>query len=221
MNEYLDVLARCPLFRGSDGSEIHEMLKCLGAKRRSYAPHATIFEAGSDAFALGVVVSGAVDIVQEDFWGNQRLMARLSPGHIFAESFVLAQMPRLPVGVLARQASVVLLLDYERILHTCSNACPHHARMISNLLHITAQKNVYLTQKMEIVTKKTIKEKLLAFLAFEAQRAGGNRFTIPYDRQALADYLAVDRSALSRTLGEMQKEGLLSVSRSVFEIRRP
>ncbi|MDL2317775.1 Crp/Fnr family transcriptional regulator [Eubacteriales bacterium OttesenSCG-928-A19] len=218
MDSFLDVLARCPLFHGSGAEEIESMLRCLTAKRRAFPAKAVIFEAGTETFELGVVLSGTVDIIQEDFWGNPGMLARLLPGQVFAESFVLAHTHRLPVSVIASQASQVILLDYRRILHTCTNACPHHARLISNLLTLIAQKNAYLTQKMEIITRKTIREKLLAFLSMESKRASSRSFTIPYDRQALADYLAVDRSALSRALGEMAREGLLSFRKNAFEL---
>lgn len=218
MERYLPQLTQSPLFEDCGASELVDMLRCLGAKRKQYPAKATIFPAGSKDFALGVVLDGSVDIVQDDFWGNQGMVARLAPGQVFAESFVLAQTPCLPVSVVAHLASEILLLDYRRILHTCTSACPHHERLLNNLLRMVARKNVYLTEKMEILAKKTIKERLLAFLAAEAQRAGSRAFTIAYDRQALADYLAVDRSALSRTLGEMRREGIVNYHRNAFEL---
>lgn len=218
MQDYLSVLERCPLFAGSSIQEIEAMLHCLTAQRRSFPQKALLYEAGAEAYELGVLLEGSLDIVQEDFWGNQGMLARLTPGMIFAESFVLAHVPRLPVSVVAQQPSTVLMMDYRRVLHTCTHACPYHERLIHNLLLIVAQKNVYLTEKMEILSKKTIREKLLAYLSAEAQRAGRRSFTIPYDRQALADYLAVDRSALSRALSAMQEEGMLSFHRSRFEL---
>lgn len=219
MRDDIKVLARCPLFAKTTEAQIESMVDCLSAKRRDFSAKSMIYPQGTEAYQLGIVLCGDVDVIQEDFWGNQNMVARLTPGQLFAESFALAQISRLPVSVMTHRDSSVLLLDYRRILHTCENTCPHHERLIANLLAIVAQKNVYLTQKMDIVTKKTIRDRLIAYLSIEAKRANSPRFSLPYDRQALADYLSVDRSALSRTLGEMRAEGLLDFSKNIFELK--
>lgn len=212
------VLPHSPLFAGMAQAQIEAILPCLGARQLRFAAGQVIFPAGSEAFSLGLVLQGALDVVQEDLWGSSRLVTRLAPGQLFAESFVLAAQKRLPVSVAAAQDAAVLLLDAERISQPCEQACAFHGQLMRNLLRILAEKNVVLTQKMEIITQKTIREKVLAYLAWEAQKAGSTRFTIAYDRQALADYLAVDRSALSRILGQLQKQGLISASRHDFVI---
>lgn len=218
MQAYMDVLRACPLFDGMAEADIEAALACLSARPRSYPRRALLFAAGGADYTMGVVLSGQVDIVQEDFWGNQGILGRLDAGDLFAESFALAQVPVLPVSVVASQACTVLLLDYQRILHPCTSICEYHARLIANLLSIAARKNIALTQKAAFMSKRTLREKLLAFLSAEAKQAGGGRFAIGYDRQALADYLAVDRSALSRALGDMQREGLISFSRNEFQL---
>lgn len=211
-------LSQCALFAGIPQEDYGAVLACLDGSVRTLARKETVFAAGTEDFALGVVLEGSVDIVQEDFWGNQGLLARLSSGGIFAESFVLAQMPRLPVSVTAGQDTTILLLDYRRILRSCGKDCTFHERLVENLLSVLARKNIALTEKMELVTRRTLREKLLAYLSAQAKAAASSHFTIPYDRQALADYLAVDRSALSRALSEMQREGLLRYHKNSFEL---
>lgn len=218
MQHHLQTLLACPLFADIAPEELTAMLACLSVHERTYPRHSTLYHAGTEAFQIGVVLTGSVDIVQEDFWGNQGILARLAPGDIFAESFVLAQARALPVSVVAAQESDVLLLDYGRILHTCTNACAFHERLIANLLAVVARKNIVLTQKIEHVTKRTTREKLLSYLSEQARRAGSDRFSIPYDRQALANYLAVDRSAMSSELSRMRKEGLLAFHKEHFEL---
>lgn len=218
MKTYIPVLETCQLFTDIAPGDIESMLTCLSFIKRQYPEGADIFTAGDETFQMGVVLSGSVDILQEDFWGNQTILSRLSPADIFAESFVLAQVKSLPVSVVATRASDILLLDYGRILHTCTNACVFHDRLIANLLAIVARKNMTLTQKVAHVTKRTTREKLLSYLSSQARQAGSRRFSIPFDRQALANYLAVDRSAMSSELGRMQKEGLLRVQRNQFEL---
>lgn len=216
--EYEHILLASPLFEGIASSDLPAMLSCLGFVRKAFKKHGIIYAAGDTAFRMGVLLEGRVDIVQEDFWGNQGILSRLMPGDIFAESFVLAQAEAIPVGVMAAEDSQVLFLEYNRILHTCTNACTFHDRLIANLLSITARKNIALTQKMEHLTKRTTREKLLSYLSSQARQAGAKQFAIPYDRQALADYLAVDRSAMSAELGRMRREGMLNFHKNQFEL---
>lgn len=218
--EYMAVLLGCPLFAGHDEAEIEAMLACLGSVQVTRPRHTLLYAAGAEDYAMGVLLDGQLDIIQEDYWGNQGIIARLAPGDIFAESFVLAGTGALPVSILAAQDATVLLLDYRRILHTCEATCAFHDGLIANLLSIVARKNILLTQKIEHITKRTLREKLLSYLSSQAQRAGGSRFVIPYDRQALADYLGADRSALSRALSDMQAEGLLTYHKSEFTLRQ-
>lgn len=218
--EFIRELRKCQLFAGTGPEEMEAMLTCLSAKARRYEKRAVIYAAGDTDFAVGVVLEGGVDIIQEDYWGNQGILARLGAGELFAEAFALAQVKALPVSVVASEASAVLFLEYGRILRTCSNACAFHERLIANLLSIAAQKNIALTRKVEIVSKRTTREKLLTFLSAQAKRAGSSRFAIHYDRQALADYLAVDRSALSRELSAMRRDGLIAFEKNVFELKR-
>lgn len=218
MEAYMKVLMNCPLFAGCGEDEITSMLQCLSGKKKTCEKKEFLFSAGDTKYEMGVLLQGQVDILQEDFWGNQGILTRLAPGDIFAESFVLARVSQLPVSIMATERSHVLLLDYGRIVHSCSNACAFHERLIDNLLAIVARKNITLTRKLEHVTKRTIREKLLAFFSSRAKEEGGSNFSIPYDRQGLADYLGVDRSALSRELSNMQREGLLSYQGNRFTL---
>lgn len=194
------------------------MLQCLSAIQRMYAKNSLVFAAGTPAESVGVVLSGRVDIVQEDFWGSASILARLEPGDLFGEAFSSAQVVSLPVSVIAVEDSEILLLDYQRILTTCTGACKFHDQLIANMLKVLAQKNIALTQKMEHLTRRTTREKLLSYLSTQALRAGSNAFTIPFNRQELSAYLAVDRSAMSSELGRMQREGLLTFDKNHFTL---
>ncbi len=206
------------MFAGIAAGEMERLLPCLGARERSYEKGEMIFQAEAPSTYVGIVLSGAVDVVQEDFWGNRGILARLTPGDLFGEAFSCAQVEKLPVGVTAAEDVAILLVDYRRIATTCTSACGFHARLIHNMLRILAEKNIALTQKIEHVTRRTTREKLLSYLSAQARRARSSAFTIPFDRQALAEYLAVDRSAMSAELGRMRREGLLSVEKNRFTL---
>jgi len=158
---------------------------------------------------VGLVLSGAVHVIQEDYYGNRSIVSTFQPPQLFGEAFACAGVASLPVSVEAAQDSTLLLLDCQRVIRTCSDACAFHQRLLSNLLHVVAAKNLLLTQKLSFLSKRTTKEKLMAYLMEEARRAGSPTFRLPYDRQGLADYLGVDRSAMSAELSKLRRAGVL------------
>lgn len=211
-------LALSPLFDRISESELDRMLGCLNASLKQYAKGNTIFFAGDPAVRVGVVLTGEAQVVRDDLFGNRTILANLAAGDLFGETFACAGVQVLPVGVLATSPCSVLLLDYRKIIRTCSSDCAFHSRLVENMMRILAQKNLLLSQKIEVLSARTTREKLLAYLSSQASRAGSSSFTIPFSRQALADYLCVDRSAMSAELGRMRDDGLLSFHKNRFEL---
>lgn len=195
------------------------MLACLGAEERRFGKGEMIYRTGDVVTALGMVLTGRVLIESNDLWGNATVLDSVAPGRIFAETYACALGEPLMVDVVAAEPAEVLFLNVERVLKVCSNACDYHNRLIRNLLFISAQKNLNLSRKIFHTAPKSIRGRLLSYLSHQAVRNGSNCFTIPFNRQQLADYLNVDRSALSNELSKMQKEGLLKVDRNKFELR--
>ena len=218
MEKYFEVLARCPLFAGIRQEEAAEMLKCLGGRVVKFPKGSPVFLEGDPAKFIGVVLSGAVQVVREDYYGNRSVLTAVDPGGLFAEAFACAGVDTLPVSVFALQESAVLLLDCQRLLTGCANACAFHARLISNLLRGISRKNLNLTQKIRYMSRKTTREKLLEYLMDQAKLHGSDTFTIPYDRQALADFLGVDRSAMSAEIGKLRRNGVLETKGGWFRI---
>lgn len=214
----LGVLRRCPLFAGMDTAEISDALHCLSAKERQYAKGQAVFLAGQHVVTVGIVLAGGVHVEKDDYWGNRTILAHIGPGELFGEAFACAGVEKLPVSVTAAEKTRVMLVDYNKIVTTRAPGCSFHTRLVQNMLRILAQKNVVLTQKMETITQRTTREKLLAYLSAQARQAGSRRFAIPFNRQELADYLAVDRSAMSAQLSQMQREGLLRTNKNQFEL---
>ena len=218
MKKYMPILEKCALFCDLDAENIPAMLGCIGAKVHIYSKNEPVFLDGENARQVGIVLSGSVQIVKEDFYGNCSIVASIEPSQMFGESFACAQVQSLPVSAIAAEKSEIMLVDLRRITSTCSNACAFHRQMILNLLNIVARKNLLLNQKIEILSRRSIREKLMAYLMNQAKISGGNEFTIPFDRQALANYLGVERSALSAEIGKMKHEGLLDTNRSWFKL---
>jgi CRP-like cAMP-binding protein len=220
MEKYFPVLRDCPLFAGTDEADLPALLKCLSPVLRAFEKNAQILVMGGTAASAGIVLSGGVRVVREDFWGNRNILAHIPPSGLFGEAFSCAGVDRLPVGVTAAEKSEVLFIDCKRIAAVCSAACAFHTGLVRNLLAVLARKNVALTQKMEHLTRRSTREKLLSYLSEQAERAGGALFSIPFNRQELADYLSVDRSAMSAELSRMRDERLLRCRRNHFELLR-
>ena len=221
MKEYFDVLSACPLFRGIDRQELGAALDCLRARVSPLARGKAALREGDPANYVGIVLTGRLQILRTDFFGNRSILAHLVPGELFGESFACAGVGESPVTVAATEASQVMLIDCLRITHPCGKGCPFHQQMILNLLRIMASKNLVFHQKIEITSKRTTREKLMAYLTLQAKEQGSLEFDIPYDRQELADYLEVERSGLSAEIGKLRRQGTIEAERRRFKICRP
>lgn len=218
MKKYYEILNKCPLFRGIEEAELASVLECLNAGTAIYKKNELIFMEGSPAKFVGIVLSGGVRIIKEDYFGNRSIVSRYGPGELFGESFACAGTEVLPVSVAAAFDSEIMMIDCRRITRTCSHSCEFHNRIIFNLLKTVAEKNLEFNRKIEITSKRTTREKLMSYLMYEAKNNHSNSFTIPFDRQELADYLEVDRSGLSAEISRLRKEGIIECSRSRFTL---
>lgn len=216
MKEYLSVLQNTVLFDGISPEDISGLLVCLEASVRQVKKNQQILSEGDPAKYVGILLSGSACVTNQDIYGNRSILSQVHTGELFGESFACADASILPVSVVANEDSRVMLIDCRRVISSCSNACGFHNQMIYNLLRAVAQRNLEFHKKLEITARRTTREKLMAFLLTEAKRAGSKRFTISYDRQALADYLGVERSAMSAELSKLQKDGVLQTNRKEF-----
>lgn len=221
MKKYLEVIKASPLFGNIAPEDLGGMLDCLGAVVRHYSRRQTILAEGEPARYMGIVLSGSAQIVQVDYFGNRSIVGGVGPGELFAESFACAGVEMMPVDVVASADTEIMLMDRQRILNTCGNACEFHRQMIYNLMKVAAMKNLAFHQKLQIISRRTTREKLLAYLMQQAKKCNSSSFVIPYDRQELADYLAVDRSGLSAEIGKLCREGVIRSRRSWFELLTP
>lgn len=218
MKEFYPILQTCALFAGIDFQDLPGMLGCMGASVIQVKKGQIIFHEGDTAVFVGIVLTGSVQLIREDYGGNRSIMGTIGPTELFGESYAYSGATALPVTVQADEDSQILLLDSRRIASCCTNACAFHNRMIANLLRLVATKNLMLHQKIQITSKRTTREKLMAYLLNQAKIRGSNDFTIAYDRQELADYLEVDRSGLSAEISKLRKEGILECEKSHFRL---
>lgn len=212
-------LSHTPLFHGINENEIDELLSCLGAKEKSYQKNETIFRAGSTVHEIGLVESGSVNIVVNFYHGNSNIFGHVEKGMIFAENYAAIPGKELICNVVSAENSEILFLDLSKLLTTCQNGCIFHQRLIHNLLRISAQKSLNLSTRMMHIAPKSMRDRLLSYLSEQSLINGNSHFTIPFDRQQLADYLGVDRSALSNELSKMQKDGLISFKKNEFILK--
>ena len=216
MKDFYSMLRSCPLFSGISEAELNAMLPCLNAEKKSFPKDAFVLRAGDTAESIGLVLSGSVLVIQEDIWGNRNILSKAGPGQTFAAAFACAPGSVLNVSVIAEAPVTALFLNVKRILTICPSACAHHSRIIRNLLSDLAGKNLLLNEKLTHIAQRTTRAKLMSYLSAEAQRRGAVEFDIPFSRQQLADFLAVERSGLSLELGKMKKEGLLDYHKEHF-----
>ena len=218
MKKYFEVLRKCPLFENIEDDNLSTMLGCLNAKVKDYAKNELIFAEASPARYIGILLSGRAQIERTDYYGNRSILTHIDPSELFGESFACADASKIPIDVVATEDCEVILIDCSRFIDTCSNACSFHQQMIYNLLKIVATKNILLNQKAEITAKRTTREKLMAYLSMLAKKNSSNSFSIPFDRQQLADFLEVDRSGLSAEISKLRSEGVLECKKNMFKL---
>lgn len=209
-------LSKTALFQGIAPDEIQSVLGCLQAEEKQYAKGEMVAHMGQVIHSLGLVLAGRLSVESDDLWGNRTMLDAVGPGQVFGETYACASGTPLMVNVVALVESRILYLNTSRILGICSSTCTFHIGLVRNLLTITAQKNLGLSRRSFHTAHKTIRGKLLSYLSSQAQRTGSLSFSIPFDRQQLADYLSVDRSALSHEIGKMQQEGILTARKNQF-----
>ena len=210
-------LATTPLFDGSTPAEVASMLGCLGTRERGYARDERIWHMGDATTSIGLVLEGCVRIESIDVWGNVSVMRHVHTGQLFGEAYAASGEP-LIVDVVAAEDCRIMFLEVAKVLATCSHACPHHARTAANLTAAIARQCLALSQRIFHTAPKTIRGKVLSYLSAQAERAGAPAFDIPFNRQQLADYLSVDRSALSAELSRMTRDGLIETHRCHFKL---
>ncbi len=218
MKEYIPVLMRTKLFSGVGGDDIIAMLSCLGARFRTYKKGEYVLRQGEHLQDILVLAKGSLYIQKDDYWGNRSILGHIGIGEIFGAAYVAPESGALLNDVIAVEESAVFFFDVKRVITTCSSACRFHTMVVQNLFFAISDNNRNLVQKLDYLSRRTTREKLISYLSEEAKKHNSASFTIPFNRQQLADYLSVDRSAMSNELCKMRDEGLLEFEKNRFRL---
>ena len=218
MKKYVPILKRTQIFSGVGDNEITSMLSCLGARLKSYKKGEYVLRQGEHLSDIVVLVEGNLHIQKDDYWGNRSILGFIAVGEMFGEAYVAPDSGALINDVVAIEDSTVIFFDVKRIITTCPTACRFHARVVQNLFFAISEENRKLVQKIGHMSCRTTREKLISYLSEEAKKQKSSSFTIPFNRQQLADFLSVDRSAMSNELCRMRNEGLLEFNKNSFRL---
>ena len=218
MKEYVPVLKRTKLFSGVGDDDISTMLSCLEARLLTYKKGEYVLRQGEHLSDILVLAEGSLHIQRDDYWGNHSILGHVGAGEIFGEAYVAPESGTLLNDVITVEDSSVFFFDVKRVISTCSSACRFHTMVVQNLFFAISEKNRGLVQKLDYMSRRTTREKLIAYLSEEARKQNSASITIPFNRQQLADYLSVDRSAMSNELCRMRDEGLLEFEKNRFRL---
>ena len=216
--ENIDFLMKLPIFYNLKKEEIINILKFFNYSKEDFEKNNFIFEIGKPISKIGIILSGEINIIKEDFWGNRNILNKFKSGEIFGEVFALAKVSPNNILVETSQNSKILFLNLTNFSIDNENNSNEILKFLSNIFKISLKKNILFTEKLEHITKKTIREKIISYLSTEALKNRSNSFFIKFDRQELADYLFVERSALSRELSSMKKDGLIEYNKNHFTL---
>lgn len=214
----LDNLKRNPLFQSIKEEQLAEVIDCLSGYFKKYQAGELIFGIGEKNYSLGIIQKGKIEISKDDFLGNRFLLTVLEEGELFAETFVCAGIEEIPVNVIAKEAVEILFLDYQKIIGEHSKHCQFHEQLISNMIQILAKKNLHLNERINAISKRSIRQKIIAYLT-SIQRGEESSIELLLSRQELADFLCVDRSAMTTELYKMKEEGIIDFSKNKFSFK--
>lgn len=218
MEQYYNVLANCPLFRDIELSDYAHILHCLNVNIKKLKSDDYVFLFGDQVDSVGIVLCGELEIIKENFSGNRHIISSVVASNIFGEGIVCTKSRIAPVSVRTKTDATILLIPYQKIITSCDKACGFHIRLIHNMMLILGEKNYLLNHKIDLLMLKGMREKLAAYLLYEAERKDSQRFDIAFNRNELAEYLNVSRPTMSRELAAMKEDGIIDYHKNSFLI---
>lgn len=219
MSDYLNTVKNCELFADIPDSELPHLLKCLSAEKKFFKKDETVCFAGSRINSAGIVLSGKVYLESNDFLGNTSIVSEFTPGRCYGENYAFAQNTQMPFNIVAKENSEILIFDIRKFTEPCIKDCSYHKMLMSNLVASIATKSCELSNKISHLSKRTTREKLISYLSEQSQIQKSSLFTIKFNRQELADYLSVERSAMTKELTRMKNDGLIDFDGRTFKLK--
>lgn len=218
MKKYIEILKQTKIFEGVHESEIEAMLSCLNARLQNYKKGEYVFRRGESLVHITVLVKGSLYVQSDDYWGNRDIVNKISVGETFGDAYIAPGSGAITNDVVAIEDSSVIFFDVKKVMTVCSSMCRFHSMVVQNLFYSISEKNRNLVAKLGHISKRSTRDKLMSYLSDEAKRNGSSSFSIPFNRQQLADFLSVDRSAMSNELSKMRNDGLIEFNRNSFKL---
>lgn len=208
------------LFYDITDQEVEAMIQCFRMRRCRFQPGQIICTYGENAGEVGVLVRGEAELVRLDYAGNRTILERLETGGVFGEA--LAFTPTLGdcVEVVSDAVSEVLFMEYSHIMKRCEKACAHHSKLVQNMFRLVAEQTRQLSQRVEVLSRRSIRDKLMCYFHLRHLASGTDSFTLPFTLSALADYISADRSAMMREMKRMKEEGLIETEGRRVKLRK-
>ncbi len=219
MEKYYSKIKNSPLFCGITDAELEKMLKCFGGYVKKYEDGDMIIRQGEIISKIYLILDGEVNVEKETYWGRRIIIQKLYANNNIGLALVASKNIEANINAVCVGHALILILNYEKCSRMCQNACMHHGVLISNLFKIISKENIELIEKIENISQKTIRDKLLTYLSNESQKHKSNIFEIPFNRQDLADYLNIDRSAMSFELSKLKSEGYINYKKNKFVLK--
>ena len=214
----VQALLKLPLFSEIKEDDLLVMLDCLGAFIKDYKKDEYIYLCNEDIESIGIILSGKVQMIREDMWGNKTILVNMISPELFGETSTCGSSMNATVSFEAVEESTILFVPFKKVMNSCPVTCEYHHKVIKNMVTLIADKNVRLMQKIDVTSKKTLREKIAAYLTLQAEKYNSMEFNLDMGRVQFAHYLNADRSAVTRELNQMAEEGLIEFHKNSFRI---
>ncbi|MDF2822169.1 MAG: hypothetical protein K0R15_2617 [Clostridiales bacterium] len=221
MEQYIDIIMKCPLFNDINKEELLHLINCLNVRVKSYKSDEYVFLTGDEVNYIIIILSGSIEALKENLAGNRHIIALLEPSDLFGEGIVCTKKRISPISTRAKENSTLLFIPYEKVTISCGNACTFHNHLVRNMMLLLGEKNYILNKKMDLLMLKGMREKLASYLLNETHIHKALTFNITLNRTELAEYLNVSRTSMCRELGRMQDEGIIDYYQNSFKIISP
>ena len=208
----------CPLFTGLKDYEQYSIFHCFNISEKSFKKGNYIINYGDEIKHILIIKEGSVCVVEDDYWGNRSIISYLEKNNLFVIAYAYSNHQTYPISLIAMSDCKILFIDIKKIFNPCSKNCHYHTQLMKNAVMVLSNKNISLINKIEHMSKRTIQDKVLSYLSNCSKTYKSNTFNIPFNRQELADYLAVDRSALCATLSKLKKAKIIDYNKNNFTI---
>lgn len=216
MKKYYHKIKNSPIFFGMTDNELDRMLECFKGYIKNYEEGDMIIRQGDIITKIYLILEGKVNIEKDTYWGRRMIIQQLSANNNIGLALVASKNVESNINAICATDTTILILNYEKCSTMCQNACCHHSALIRNLFKILSKENIELIEKIENISQKTIRDKLLTYLSNESLKNKSSSFEIQFNRQELADYLNIDRSAMSFEMSKLKQEGFIDYNKNKF-----